>query len=347
MATAYLFPELIFNDNTTGSPLAGGEISTYAAGTFTPVATYTDNTALTSVGVSIPLDANGRPNSGNGIWLLSGSQYKFIIKDSNGATVQTIDNIDASGLAGAGAALFPTYSSQTAATYTMVGADKGKHFVFTTQTTSTISLTAAATLGDGWFCYINNFNSGIMTIDPAGAELINSASTTTLTSLGSGMLICSGTAFYFYLMPVTSSSTAFLPSISATGSIAASTSISATTSVSATTYVKSTSALRTGYTSYNVTGNTNNLANGKDYLYLTSTGAYDLTGIVPDSTTDFQRLVISNISANTITLKHNSGSSSANNKFFFSPASDITLTTGQSKQFFYSPPAGNYWININ
>ena len=66
-----------FTDN--GVPLAGGKIYTYAAGTTTPKATYTDYTGGTAHANPIILDAGGRPPSE--IWLNYGDAYKFILKD--------------------------------------------------------------------------------------------------------------------------------------------------------------------------------------------------------------------------------------------------------------------------
>ena len=43
--------------------------------------------------------------------------------------------------------------------------------------TWTLSVTAAATLGAGWWCYVRNAGNGDITIDPSGAELIDGAST--------------------------------------------------------------------------------------------------------------------------------------------------------------------------
>ena len=79
-----------FFDNN-GDPLTGGLIYTYAAGTTTPEATYTDNTGAVANTNPIVLDAAGRPASE--VWLTVGVNYKFIIKTSTGTTLGTYDNI--------------------------------------------------------------------------------------------------------------------------------------------------------------------------------------------------------------------------------------------------------------
>ena len=79
-----------FDDN--GVPLTGGKLYTYAAGTTTPKAAYTDYTGATPHTNPIILDAAGRPPSE--VWLTFGDAYKFILKDSNDTLVGTFDNID-------------------------------------------------------------------------------------------------------------------------------------------------------------------------------------------------------------------------------------------------------------
>lgn len=79
-----------FDDN--GDPLSGGKIFTYAAGTTTPKATYTDYTGGTPNANPIILDAAGR--TPDEVWLNYGDAYKFILKTSTDITVGTYDNID-------------------------------------------------------------------------------------------------------------------------------------------------------------------------------------------------------------------------------------------------------------
>jgi hypothetical protein len=76
---------------TTGLPLAGGKIYTYQAGSSTPLATYTDNTATVANANPIILGSDGRP--ANEIWLTYGYNYKFILKTADDSTIQTYDNL--------------------------------------------------------------------------------------------------------------------------------------------------------------------------------------------------------------------------------------------------------------
>lgn len=71
-----------------GTPLVGGKVYTYAAGTTTPQTTYTDSTATTPNENPIILDARGEAN----IWLGAAS-YKFRLTDENDVDIWTVDNV--------------------------------------------------------------------------------------------------------------------------------------------------------------------------------------------------------------------------------------------------------------
>jgi hypothetical protein len=81
-----------------GNPLVGGKIYTYAAGTTTPLATYTDAGAGTANTNPIILNSLGQAN----IWLTTAS-YKFSVYTSADVLLYTVDNIsaplDSAGLA--------------------------------------------------------------------------------------------------------------------------------------------------------------------------------------------------------------------------------------------------------
>jgi hypothetical protein len=85
-----------FFDNN-GVPLAGGLIYTYAAGTTTPLATYTTSSGSTANSNPIVLDAAGRP--AGEIWLTAVA-YKLVLKTSTGVQIWSMDNI--TGLPAAG-----------------------------------------------------------------------------------------------------------------------------------------------------------------------------------------------------------------------------------------------------
>jgi len=76
----------------TGAVLTGGKLYTYAAGTTTPVATYTSSSGATAHSNPIILDSAGRVPGGE-IWITVGTSYKFVLRDSTDVLIGTYDNI--------------------------------------------------------------------------------------------------------------------------------------------------------------------------------------------------------------------------------------------------------------
>lgn len=89
-------------------------------------------------------------------------------------------------------ATYVNYSVRSTNTILAAG-DRARFIDCTAAFTQT--LTAAATLGAGWFCYIANNSGGSVVIDPNAAELINGSATLTLDNLGVYIVICDGTGF--------------------------------------------------------------------------------------------------------------------------------------------------------
>jgi hypothetical protein len=81
--------------SNSGVPLAGGLLYTYAAGTTTPLATYTTAAGTTANSNPIVLNSAGRLD--NEVWLTSTLTYKFLLKDSDGVTIATYDDIPGIG----------------------------------------------------------------------------------------------------------------------------------------------------------------------------------------------------------------------------------------------------------
>ncbi len=88
---------------------------------------------------------------------------------------------------------FRRIQSKTGA-YTAVLNDNAS--VLRTSNSWTLSLTAAATLGNGWELYVYNDGSGTITADPNGAETINGAATLAITAGRICRIWCDGSAFF-------------------------------------------------------------------------------------------------------------------------------------------------------
>jgi hypothetical protein len=71
-----------------GIPLVGGKLFTYASGTTSPLATYTDDTGLFANTNPVILDSRGEAS----VWL-GPSRYTFVLKDSNDNLIWTADGV--------------------------------------------------------------------------------------------------------------------------------------------------------------------------------------------------------------------------------------------------------------
>jgi hypothetical protein len=74
-----------------GVPLVGGKLFTYASGTTTPLATYTDSTANTTNTNPVILDSRGEAN----VWF-GPSRYTLLLKDSLDNLIWTAAGVNSS-----------------------------------------------------------------------------------------------------------------------------------------------------------------------------------------------------------------------------------------------------------
>lgn len=84
-------PHVTFVDGS-GSPCVGCTLASYIAGTTTPTPTYTDSAGGGQNTNPIVLGTDG----GAQIWLSNSVSYKFVLTDSLGTTVWTVDNVPGS-----------------------------------------------------------------------------------------------------------------------------------------------------------------------------------------------------------------------------------------------------------
>lgn len=176
LATA---PFLAFFDSD-GNPLSGGLVYTYAAGTTTPKATYTDNTGSTEMPNPIVLDSAGRAT-----WWISGA-YKYVVKDSEGNTIKTTDNVTSfSTLAEQADAFFQTFSGTGSQTAFTLSTDQGTEseglMIFVNKglqesvTNGSFATDSDWTKGTGW-----TIGSGVATASGAISTAISQTSAVTL-----------------------------------------------------------------------------------------------------------------------------------------------------------------------
>lgn len=142
-----------FDDN--GDPLAGGFVDTFAAGTNTRLATYTDYTGTIAAPNPIELDAAGRPTSGSGaIW--GTGAYKFIVRNAAGVQVgDVLDNVTSfTTLASATNAYFQSFSGNGTQTVFTTSDDLGTEekalMIFVSKGLEEIVVNGTFTTDTGW-----------------------------------------------------------------------------------------------------------------------------------------------------------------------------------------------------
>jgi hypothetical protein len=124
--TTILSPVPVFRGFANdGTPLVGGQLFTYVAGTTTPQATWVDSTQTTQNTNPVILNSRGEAN----VWLDPSLTYKYVLQDSAGNPIWTVDRIFG-GAGGAPVSFVPqilfngggslTYSTRNAS-YTVIG----------------------------------------------------------------------------------------------------------------------------------------------------------------------------------------------------------------------------------
>lgn len=189
--------------DAAGIPLAGGFVYTYAAGTTTPQATYTDSTGATANSNPIVLDSRGEAN----IWLGSAT-YKFKLTDANNTEIWTVDNISAptSGLSPvlSGNVTIDTNSSGTALTITQTGTGLALKIEDQSSDPSPFVVDSTGRVGIGTISPSASLdvNDGTIQLSSSGTSrttLSADASNSTLTSVGTrGLILAANSANLIY-----------------------------------------------------------------------------------------------------------------------------------------------------
>jgi hypothetical protein len=133
------------------------------------------------------------------------SNGQLLIGNGTGYTLSTLTAGANISIANAGGSITITGSpnvtpSNKTTTYTLLAADRGNLIRFTGSSSTTFGITASATLGSGWYCYIENAgtgleNAGQLILDGNAAETIDGLSTMTMYPGDVRLLVCDGTNF--------------------------------------------------------------------------------------------------------------------------------------------------------
>ena len=169
-------------DNATAAEMSGAVAYFYDAGTTNPKTVYADKDLTVALGTSVTADALGYPTSDGTTRTLvytGTSDYKIVIKDANGVTVVTHDDVK-----GAPTTYNPGSQSVVAETpvvtkslnYTVLSTDQSTVFVGNCSSGDVaFTLPSAVDVGDGWFVDIQHAGS-------ANQILIETVSSQTISS---------------------------------------------------------------------------------------------------------------------------------------------------------------------
>lgn len=163
--------------DANGDPLSGGLLYTYSPGTTTPKATYADKDGGTPNSNPIELDARGEAE----IWL--DGIYKFVLKDSSGATIWTADNQFGIGNASQYGTL--TKNVGGSANVTLSASESSARYILLSGALAgNISVIVGDDL-DGYFWVVKNATSGAYTV-------------TFKTASGTGVILTQGLSYNLY-----------------------------------------------------------------------------------------------------------------------------------------------------
>ena len=202
----------------------------------TEVATDTNTTAaimdVTPTGGSFTIrmpEAN-QGSVGETIQFFNPSAFSFTIADNGGNTITTVtqgqswqvyltgnttangtwralaygvgsSSVNAGALAGAGIKAIGSTLNQSIAVaalnsnYTVGNADRAQMFLWTGGA-GTLTLPAASTVGNNWFCQIRNSGTGAITITPPGGETVDGGVSLMMDPGNSAFFICDGNDFF-------------------------------------------------------------------------------------------------------------------------------------------------------
>lgn len=115
--------------NNSGVPLTGGKLYTYAAGTTTPLPSYTTSAGNVAHTNPIVLDSAGRVPNGGEIWITS-QIYKFVLHTSTDVLIASYDNVVGQGVSSFTAQNFTGNGSTIAFTLSSAPNNENSTFVY-------------------------------------------------------------------------------------------------------------------------------------------------------------------------------------------------------------------------
>lgn len=195
-----VFPPGYRVTDANDDPILGAELYFYDAGTTDAKTVYSDSGLSTALGVVVYTNAGGYPVASSGSSTpvsiyVDDTAYKCVIKDADGNTLQTLDNLKGAldtapfETGDTATPLYPVISKSV--DYTILTTDQGKVInVDATSATRTMTLPSAVTAGDGW----------AITIRHVGTSTSYRVTIATVSSQTIGLPIAGNTATSFQLV---------------------------------------------------------------------------------------------------------------------------------------------------
>jgi hypothetical protein len=204
-----VFPPGYRVTDASGRPVSGAKIKFYNAGTLVARTVYSDSSLSSSLGSTVYCGSDGFPVASSGSSTpvnvyIGTAAYKVIVTTGADVAIQTLDN----RIGALDTSTFLTSSSTSTLSipvisktgnYTIVSGDRGKLVQGNTSGGNfTLTLDAAATLGDGWNVEVRNSGTSGQLLLAASQAIAFEGQTFTARALeiGEAMTIrCDGTAF--------------------------------------------------------------------------------------------------------------------------------------------------------
>ena len=170
--------------DTAGNPLNGGVVTFLEVGlsSTTPKAAWTDKDKAYPI-YSVTLSTNGQAQVYCDGW------YKFIVKDINGTTVNTWDNLFFS----------PATDEPVTKTgdYDFVANDTGRTYIANKASAIEFTLLDPDDVDPGWYVTIKNIGAGTLTV----TGTVDGSADPTLAQYESGTVFSDGTSWYWLATP--------------------------------------------------------------------------------------------------------------------------------------------------